>query len=398
MKRTTPGGLSDKQLLAQIEKIRGCEHRSTLEILTHLNEIERRKLHLKLGYGSLFDYCVQHLRYSTSGAGRRVAVARCIAKHPEVYDMLRSRVLTVTGVALVASVLKDDNKAEILGRIQNKSQREIDAIAARYRPPVALRDRVKPVAVRIPEPSGPVQRSESKAPEHAGTVPATPARRACEKSNYSHNGSGHELSESMTRQNATARPNPVRVEQRLLIQFLANKEFMKKYEEVRALLSQRLSNTSFDNVFGILIQEFLERNSSLYKKARREKKSDARKTRAPEERQTIEKPPAVAASNRARPQRRAARTARGGTQRTRHIPVAVRDEVFVRDKSRCTYVGNTGRRCRSTHALQIDHIEPFTRGGASTASNLRLLCAKHNRLAAEEMLGPGYANRFRRRE
>jgi hypothetical protein len=37
---------------------------------------------------------------------------------------------------------------------------------------------------------------------------------------------------------------------------------------------------------------------------------------------------------------------------------------------------------------------PFARGGPATASNLRLLCAKHNRLAAEEVFGEAIAKRF----
>jgi 5-methylcytosine-specific restriction endonuclease McrA len=144
---------------------------------------------------------------------------------------------------------------------------------------------------------------------------------------------------------------------------------MKEYEEVRALLSQRLSDTSFENVFEVLMTEFLERNDPARKKARR----DASKLR-----------------RKAEPTRK--------KTRSRHIPAAVQNEVFIRDKGCCTYVGNTGKRCGSTQALQIDHIEPFSRGGTNAASNLRLLCAKHNRLAAEDLFGPGYVKRFQPRE
>ena len=163
MKKSALKTLSDKELLAQIEKIRRREHLSTIEILLHLNEVERRKLDLKLGYNSLYDYCVNHLRYSSSGAGRRVAVARCVARHPEVLDLLRSQRLNLTGVSLVASVLTEDNKAELLESIQSKSQTEIDAIAARYRRPIALRDRVKPVRVVVPEPRLAMRRGQASA-------------------------------------------------------------------------------------------------------------------------------------------------------------------------------------------------------------------------------------------
>ncbi|HEU4365737.1 MAG TPA: HNH endonuclease signature motif containing protein, partial [Candidatus Krumholzibacteria bacterium] len=74
--------------------------------------------------------------------------------------------------------------------------------------------------------------------------------------------------------------------------------------------------------------------------------------------------------------------------RSRYIAAAVRDKVFTRDEGLCTFVGPDGRRCASRHALQIDHVKPVARGGASTADNLRLLCAHHNRLEAERLMGP----------
>jgi len=64
---------------------------------------------------------------------------------------------------------------------------------------------------------------------------------------------------------------------------------------------------------------------------------------------------------------------------TRHIPAAIRREVFERDGHRCTYEGPTGRRCDSTHDLQLDHIHPWGCGGATKAENLRVLCSTHNR-------------------
>ena len=71
-------GLTDHELLARVQKLRGGERETTLEILRHLNEVERRKLHLTLGYSSMFVYCTEHLCYSESSAGRRVQSA-CIA-------------------------------------------------------------------------------------------------------------------------------------------------------------------------------------------------------------------------------------------------------------------------------------------------------------------------------
>lgn len=64
--------LRDSELLRRIEVLVQDEHDATIQILHHLNEIERRRLDLDLGYSSLFDYCIQCLEYSPSAAGRRI--------------------------------------------------------------------------------------------------------------------------------------------------------------------------------------------------------------------------------------------------------------------------------------------------------------------------------------
>jgi hypothetical protein len=86
-------------------------------------------------------------------------------------------------------------------------------------------------------------------------------------------------------------------------------------------------------------------------------------------------------------------------QTSRHIPARVKEAVWVKDKGRCAFVGPGDRRCNSTHNLQFDHFPiPFARGGPSTANNLRLLCAKHNRHTAGEVFGKQHMERFRSRE
>lgn len=92
-----------------------------------------------------------------------------------------------------------------------------------------------------------------------------------------------------------------------------------------------------------------------------------------EKKPTPRRPPQRAESDRAKP--------------TRHVPAAVRREVLARDEGRCTYVAPDGTKCASRHDLEIDHIEPWARGGAHAPSNLRVLCATHNRRRAEQEFG-----------
>ena len=65
----------------------------------------------------------------------------------------------------------------------------------------------------------------------------------------------------------------------------------------------------------------------------------------------------------------------------RHIPAAVRRHIWQRDGGRCCYRDPlTGRRCRSSHLLQIDHLLPVAEGGGPEPSNLVLRCFAHHRM------------------
>ena len=65
----------------------------------------------------------------------------------------------------------------------------------------------------------------------------------------------------------------------------------------------------------------------------------------------------------------------------RHIPAAVRRHIWLRDGGRCCYRDPlSGRRCASSHLLQIDHLLPVAEGGGPEPSNLILRCFAHHRM------------------
>jgi hypothetical protein len=77
-----------------------------------------------------------------------------------------------------------------------------------------------------------------------------------------------------------------------------------------------------------------------------------------------------------------------------HVPAAVRRAVWTRDAGRCQWPLDSGGSCGSTHQLELDHVVPWARGGAPTVEGLRLLCRRHNRLAARLAFGERCMRRY----
>jgi len=67
-------------------------------------------------------------------------------------------------------------------------------------------------------------------------------------------------------------------------------------------------------------------------------------------------------------------------QHNRVIPTSVKLEVWQRDAGKCIMCGNSEN-------LHFDHILPYSKGGTSLlASNIQLLCAKHNLSKGDKLI------------
>jgi len=173
--------ITDRELIARLEQLRGHERDAALELLHHLNEVERRNLYLRLGYSSLFTYCVGHLCYSESDAGRRVQAARCLHRFPRVATLLKSGEINMVTLGLVANIVTESTIDQWLERIRGKSQREVEALAATVRAPITLRDRARLVNVVVPVtaplPLAPAAKTDGKKSDGAESPPGGDGQR-----------------------------------------------------------------------------------------------------------------------------------------------------------------------------------------------------------------------------
>ena len=79
-----------------------------------------------------------------------------------------------------------------------------------------------------------------------------------------------------------------------------------------------------------------------------------------------------------------------------HVTATVKREVWARDGGKCQWKLDSGGVCGSTTRLEIDHVVPRGKGGASTVSNCRILCKAHNLEAARQVYGDAHMDLFTR--
>jgi 5-methylcytosine-specific restriction endonuclease McrA len=368
MSRQSLHSLSDQQILSRIETLTRRERSITLLVLLHLNEIERRRLHLKRGHSSMFDYCTSGLGYSASAASRRIKTARCVRLYPEIQALLESNEVNISTVAQVSRVLTPVNKDQILARIRGKSQREVEAVVAEFEPLAGMpKERARTVVVRVAAPTIPLAASaeavsrtlQAEKPDLSENLPmmATHDRNGCARQTASDAVPGEVKGAATTFQRRT------------LLQFSASDAFMAKLEKVRSLAWHRLpANASLEQVFELALDLMIEKNDPSRRAARRELAAARRRQDRSETKRHLKTCESTTVTD------------------VRYIPAVTKDNVYVRDNGRCTFTRG-GRRCASTKALQFDHVRPVALGGEGTEENLRLLCAYHNRLEAERLLG-----------
>jgi hypothetical protein len=122
---------SNEVLLEKTQSLAQKERALTLEVLSHLREIERRSLYAEIGYSSLFEYAVKELKYSEGAAQRRISSMRLIRDLPEVEGKIESGKLSLSSLFQAQVFFRQEKieaeaKLEILTSLEGKSTREVE--------------------------------------------------------------------------------------------------------------------------------------------------------------------------------------------------------------------------------------------------------------------------------
>ena len=144
--------ISNQALVIKIETLSLEERRITSEVLICLREVESRMLFAELGYSSMYEFCVKHLKYSEGSAYRRIGAMRLLRDLPaESQAMteahLKDGTLSVTNLSLIQGFLKtekkeigkvysSEEKLELIQNAQNKSKLTLEKQLAAIQPKI----------------------------------------------------------------------------------------------------------------------------------------------------------------------------------------------------------------------------------------------------------------------
>jgi 5-methylcytosine-specific restriction endonuclease McrA len=315
------------------------ERSTTVALLADLAEVDARKLYVTAGYASMYLYCVQELHMSEDVAYKRICIARTARRFPAAFPMLADGRLNQTAVLLLAPHLAPDNADDLLAAATHKTKPEMESLLAQRFPQPDLPTLLQAV---------PTTGATPKLDQPAVAAPAV--QLAPERAVASVQVSSPSPVEPLSPRARIAPLSPERFALQVTITGTAH----DLLRQAQALLGHTVPSGDVAQV----IERALE---ALVQKLEKQK---------------------FAKCARSGPRR--------GTASARHVPAAVKREVFERDRGQCTFLGENGKRCEARTRLEFDHVHPVARGGQATVSGIRLLCRAHNQHAADCTFGAGF--------
>jgi 5-methylcytosine-specific restriction endonuclease McrA len=288
-----------------------------------LAELDARRLYLGEGCSSLFSYCTQVLHLSEHAAYHRIEAARAARQFPVV--LVAEGALTLTNVALLRAHLTADNHQQLLAAARQRTKRDVEQQIACLAP----KPDARPLVRKLAAPAPPVPQAALLTGDAETEVLVAPKVVAAAVE---------------SRPRALVAPT---APDRYLVKVTISAETHAKLRRAQDLLRHTLPTGDhaaiLDRALTLLVDHL-------------ERQKVGRTSRA---KSPVEPRPRTHRAN------------------TRHIPAAVRREVWRRDEGRCAFEGPRGR-CRETGRLEFHHLQPFAEGGPATVANLSLRCRAHN--------------------
>ena len=114
---------SDIVLLKEMEELVKKESKLLTDMLTRLMKIEKDKTYADLGYCSLYEYLVVHLKYSEYDAYNKASALKLSKGSEKISNIIESREITLSNVSKIQSyVEKEEAKRKVKIPIKEKEK------------------------------------------------------------------------------------------------------------------------------------------------------------------------------------------------------------------------------------------------------------------------------------
>ncbi len=421
----TVSGLSDDQLLEQTTRLALLDHQIQVFVIDHLLEIEARGLYLSRGFPSLFAYVARGLGYSDASAWRRINAMKLCARIEGARERLRDGSLTLdaaaqlqaaferrdrerahltrgvgsgmgsatkpNGAAPPAPVLDVSARKALVERAVGKSTRQVMQMLAAVDPALAVpADRVRPLSEGRWELKAVIDAECQRGLEQLrgllshvdphmtlGQLVGRLVQEGLDRHDPGRPRRGRRAERtSAARNEATADgdASPA-VERTAMHADAVAAPASAQAAPIQGAASAKLrpAQPAQDRAIPALAPADQPLTLSATQPAPTPASAPKRHARTASAGTLPSKTPRD-------PDRGATSAPKRCARAGRAIPAAVRRQVWQRDEGGCSYVDPvSGRRCGSSHLLQVDHVFPYALGGGSDPPNLRLLCFAHHR-------------------
>ena len=131
--------LSNDELHLKTKTAAEKERLTTIEVLWHLRENDRRMLYAQMGYRDLKEYCIKELKFSEGSAWRRISAMKLLMDTPEIEAKIQLGELNLTQISMAQTHFREVNatqeeRKEILTALENQTSKSTERILAERKP------------------------------------------------------------------------------------------------------------------------------------------------------------------------------------------------------------------------------------------------------------------------
>jgi len=350
------------------------------ELIEALDEVEKYRAFIRLGYGSLWTYCTEALKLSESVAASFIGVMRKSREVPELKAAIRAGDFSVSKARKIVSVITPENKQTWIELCKTLPCKKLEKEVVHVNPKEAIREGARSVQENRIKLTIGVSEELYKKFQRAQDI-------LCQRTQQSLN---YEATLEQIVEFFVEKVDPIRKAQRAIAKTELEKgqRAATKRQRSRAGRAPRTvtkENLEVDASLTKTRKEELENPEECQRDVCKlvaakngEYKGDAHNNSEGSSRRSWESAADQLFTRTVKLRFTRRSINREQRSQRKNLPAEVRHTVILRDGNRCTHTNTRGLRCAEKKWLDFHHIHPVSQGGKDNPENVTILCRSHH--------------------